>query len=36
MGDGEQVWKIVAIEDGTCSVEVPTIWDEIFAEVIGS
>ena len=32
---GKQLWKIVAIEDGTCFVEVPTIWDEVFADVLG-
>jgi hypothetical protein len=32
---GKQLWKVVAIEDGTCFVEVPTIWDEVFADVLG-
>jgi len=35
LGDGEQLWKVIAIEDGACFVEVPTIWDEVFAAVIG-
>jgi hypothetical protein len=35
LGDGKQLWKILAIVDGTCFLEVPTIWDEIFADVIG-
>jgi hypothetical protein len=35
MGKGKQLWKIVAIEDGKCFVEMPTIWDETFANVVG-
>ena len=35
MGDGKQPGKVVAIADGRCFVEVPTIWDETFADVIG-
>ncbi len=35
MGNGTQLWKIVAIEDGKCYVETPTIWDEMFADVLG-
>jgi hypothetical protein len=35
MGDGSRLWKVVAIEDGICYVEVPTIWDEAFADVLG-
>lgn len=35
MGDGTQLWKIVAIDDDTCYLEVPTIWDDMFADLIG-
>jgi hypothetical protein len=35
LGDGKQLWKILAIVDGICFLEVPTIWDEIFGDVIG-
>jgi len=35
IGDGTRLWKIVAIEDGKCYVQEPTIWDEAFADVAG-
>jgi hypothetical protein len=34
-GQGKGLWTVVAIEDGTCFAEVSTIWDEVFADVIG-
>jgi hypothetical protein len=35
IGDGSRLWKIVAIEDGKCYMQEPTIWDEAFADVVG-